>query len=55
MPEDRWYILPVLDIEGRVTSFFCARESGRPDAYAAYREASHLLGEPPDPQLQTLA
>jgi hypothetical protein len=51
MPEDRWYVLPVLDIGGRVASFFCAKGSGRPDIYAQYREAWHLLGEPASPPL----
>jgi PD-(D/E)XK endonuclease len=46
IPEDVWYILPVREVEKRLTLRFRPKGYHRPDIYAHYREASHLLCEP---------
>jgi hypothetical protein len=46
MREDVWYILPVRAVEKRLTLRFRPKGYQRPDIYAPYREAWHLLGEP---------
>jgi hypothetical protein len=51
LPEDTWYILPVREIIGRTGLLFRSKGSPTPDIYAHYREAWHLLGEPPGPPI----
>lgn len=46
MPEDIWYILPVREVVKRLTLRFRPKGYHRPDIYAHYREAWHLLREP---------
>jgi hypothetical protein len=46
IPEDTWYILPVREVENRRTLLFRPQGYHRPDIYAHYREAWHLLREP---------
>ena len=46
IPEDTWYILPVREVVGRVCLLFRPKGYHRPDIYAHYREAWHLLREP---------
>ena len=46
IPEDTWYILPVREVVGRVCLLFRPKGYYRPDIYAHYREAWHLLREP---------
>jgi hypothetical protein len=44
IPEETWFILPVELIVGRRTVYFARRgDPRRPDHYAEYREAWHLL------------
>jgi hypothetical protein len=44
--EDVWYILPVREVEKRLALRFRPKGYHRPDIYAHYREAWHLLREP---------
>jgi hypothetical protein len=46
IPEDTWYILPVREVENRLTLLFRPKGYHRPDPWAHYREAWHLLSEP---------
>jgi hypothetical protein len=46
IPEDVWYILPVREVENRLTLLLRPKGHHRPDIYAHYREAWHLLREP---------
>ena len=46
IPEETWYILPVREVANRVTLLFRPKGYHRPDIYAHYREAWHLLREP---------
>ena len=46
IPEDTWYILPVREVESRLMLLFRPKGYPRPDPYAHYREAWHLLREP---------
>jgi hypothetical protein len=46
IPEDTWYILPVCEVVGRLCFLFRPKGYCRPDIYAHYREAWHLLREP---------
>jgi hypothetical protein len=46
IPEDTWYILPVREVLERQTLLFRPKGYPRPDPYAYYREAWHLLREP---------
>ena len=46
IPEDTWYILPVREVVKRQTLLFRPKGYHRPDIYARYREAWHLLREP---------
>jgi hypothetical protein len=46
IPEDTWYILPVREVLERQTLLFRPNGYPRPDPYAYYREAWHLLREP---------
>jgi hypothetical protein len=46
IPEDTWYILPVREVVGRVCLLFRPKGYHRPDIYAHYREAWHLLRKP---------
>jgi hypothetical protein len=46
IPEDTWYILPVREVVGRRTVLFRPKGCLRPDPYACYREAWHLLRQP---------
>jgi hypothetical protein len=46
IPEETWYILPVRELLGRQTLLFRPKGYSRPDPYARYREAWHLLREP---------
>jgi PD-(D/E)XK endonuclease len=46
IPEDTWYILPVREVENRLMLMFRPKGYRRPDPYAHYREAWHLLNEP---------
>ncbi len=46
IPEKTWYILPVREVEKRLTLLFRPKGYHRPDIYAHYREAWHLLREP---------
>jgi hypothetical protein len=46
IPEDTWYILPVREVENRLMLLFRPKGYRRPDIYAHYREAWHLLREP---------
>ena len=46
IPEDTWYILPVREVENRLMLLFRPKGYPRPDPYAHYREAWHLLREP---------
>jgi len=46
VPEETWYILPVREVVNRVTLLFRPKGYHRPDIYAHYREAWHLLREP---------
>ena len=41
-----WYILPVREVENRQMLMFRPKGYRRPDIYAHYREAWHLLREP---------
>ena len=52
MPEETWYVLPIRELGGRMTSLFRpVKPKGilRLDPYAQYREAWHLLREPDGP------
>jgi len=49
MREDAWYVVPLGAVAGRTTLLFRPKGSSGPDAYAHYREAWHLLGEPEGP------
>jgi hypothetical protein len=46
IPEETWYILPVREVLGRQILLFRPKGYTRPDPYAHYREAWHLLREP---------
>jgi hypothetical protein len=46
IPEETWYILPVREVLERQLMFFRPQGYPRPDPYAYYREAWHLLREP---------
>jgi hypothetical protein len=46
IPEDTWYILPVREVENCLTFMFRPKGYCRPDPYAHYREAWHLLRQP---------
>jgi hypothetical protein len=46
IPEDTWYILPVREVADRRVLMFRPKGYPRPDPYAHYREAWHLLNEP---------
>ena len=46
IPEDTWYILPVCEVARRLGLLFRPKGHPRPDIYAHYREAWHLLREP---------
>ena len=46
VPEETWYVLPVREVTGRRTVLFRPKGCLRPDPYACYREAWHLLREP---------
>jgi hypothetical protein len=46
IPEDTWYILPVREVADRRVLMFRPKGYPRPDPYAQYREAWHLLNEP---------
>jgi hypothetical protein len=46
IPENTWYILPVREVENRLTLLFRPKGYHRPDPWAHYREAWHLLSEP---------
>ena len=46
LPEDTWYIIPLADILGQTSLFFRGKKDRRPDPYAPYREAWHLLRTP---------
>ncbi|HWY58232.1 MAG TPA: group I intron-associated PD-(D/E)XK endonuclease [Terriglobales bacterium] len=46
VPQDTWYILPVREVLERQMLFFRPKGYPRPDPYACYREAWHLLREP---------
>jgi PD-(D/E)XK endonuclease len=46
IPEETWYILPVREVVGRLCLLFRPKGYHRPDIYAHYREAWHLLREP---------
>ena len=48
IPEDVWYILPVSEVVERQCLQFRPTGHPRPDMYAHYREAWHLLREPDD-------
>ena len=50
IPEDAWFILPIGTIQDRTCVLFPPRHHPRKHAhFAAYREAWHLLREPPQP------
>jgi len=51
MPEDTWYVLPVREVVGRRSILLRPKGFPRPDPYAHYREAWHLLGKPDGPTL----
>jgi PD-(D/E)XK endonuclease len=51
MPEQTWYVLPIRAVAGRTTLLFRPEGYARPDAYARYREAWHLMGKPDGPAL----
>jgi hypothetical protein len=46
IPEDTWFILPVREVADRSMLMFRPKGYYRPDIYAHYREAWHLLGKP---------
>jgi len=46
IPEETWYILPVREVVERQALLFRPKGYARPDIYAHYREAWHLLREP---------
>jgi hypothetical protein len=46
IPEETWYVLPVREVVGRRMVLFRPKAWLRPDPYACYREAWHLLREP---------
>ena len=52
IPENAWYILPVCEVAKRVTLLFRPQGYHRPDIYAHYREAWHLLRKPPTADLR---
>jgi hypothetical protein len=46
LPEKTWYILPVREVTKHRQLLFRPKGYHRPDPYAHYREAWHLLNEP---------
>ncbi|MGB6677684.1 MAG: group I intron-associated PD-(D/E)XK endonuclease [Terriglobales bacterium] len=46
LPEKTWYILPVREVTDHRSLLFRPKGYHRPDPYAHYREAWHLLREP---------
>jgi hypothetical protein len=47
IPEDTWYVIPLLCTEGCTSLFFPAKHSPRPSRFAPYHEAWHLFRSPP--------